>query len=288
MRFSLKLSSIIKCSLLAFFLLIYVNSTISQSVDNKTANIYKYNYMIETPLTAGMFLASYYGFDQLKKKKRLSLSTINNLNADNVWFIDRSALKQDPSFRLKAHDLSDLGLNITCVLPGILAFDDKIRKEWAHLIFIYLEAQATSNMIYSWGPPQLTKRIRPLVYYEDVTMEEKLGSGTTDAFFSGHVATTATASFFMAKVYTDFHPELARKKWLIYGAALIPPTFVAIMRYKALKHFPTDLMVGMAVGACIGILIPELHKVKSERKLSLMPIAGMVNGLRLNYQFKYK
>jgi hypothetical protein len=33
---------------------------------------------------------------------------------------------------------------------------------------------------------------------------------------------------------------------------------------KALDHFPSDILVGLGVGALCGILIPELHRIKIE------------------------
>lgn len=269
-------------------LLVITNNGFAQKVKKQKPDIYKYKFAVETPLIIGMFYGSYLGFNQLKKKDRLDINTINSLDIDNVWFFDRIALKQDPSFRLTAHKISDWGLNISIALPGLLALDKNIRSEWLDLIFIYLEAQAVTNINYAWGLTQWTHRIRPMIYYDEVTMEEKLDSGTTDSFFSGHVANTATASFFMAKVYCDFHPELGNKKWLIYGAALIPPAFVGYMRYRALKHYPSDLLVGALIGAGIGILIPELHKNNDKKSLNVIPMTGPITGLRLSYKIDYK
>ena len=111
--------------------------------------------------------------------------------------------------------------------------------------------------------------------------------GSTDSFFSGHTSTTAAASFFMAKVYTDLHPETEGKKWLFYVAALAPPAVVGYFRYKALKHFPTDVLTGIAVGAASGVLIPHLHKKKEgkNKNLTVIPYAGISSGLLVQYKF---
>ena len=91
----------------------------------------------------------------------------------------------------------------------------------------------------------------------------------------------------MAKVYTDYHPETEGKKWLFYAAALAPPVLVGYLRYKGLKHFPTDVLMGIAVGAASGILIPHLHKRKKEgnQNLSVLPYAGTTSGLLVQYKF---
>ena len=90
----------------------------------------------------------------------------------------------------------------------------------------------------------------------------------------------------MAKVFSDYHPELGNKKFWLYGAALIPPVVVGALRVKAMKHFPTDIMAGLTVGAAIGILVPQLHKIKKNKNLVFMPYTGAVNGLAIRYTLR--
>ncbi|MCK4820600.1 phosphatase PAP2 family protein, partial [bacterium] len=82
----------------------------------------------------------------------------------------------------------------------------------------------------------------------------------------------------------DYHPELGNKKFWLYAAALIPTAFVGFNRYRALKHFPRDVVVGAAVGAAVGILIPHLHKVKKQkaRNLTIVPFTGKQTGVALS------
>jgi len=114
-----------------------------------------------------------------------------------------------------------------------------------------------------------------------------LDNGTTDSFFSGHVSMAAGASFFMAKVYSDYHPELGAKKWWLYSAALIPPAFVGYFRYRGFMHFPTDILLGTAVGAAVGVLRPHFHKItrKSNRDMALVPFTGRYTGLAFSMGF---
>lgn len=92
----------------------------------------------------------------------------------------------------------------------------------------------------------------------------------------------AGASFFMAKLYSDYHPELGAKKWILYVAVLIPPAFVGFNRYKGLMHFPTDILLGTAIGAGVGVLIPQLHKVtEMNENLSIVPFTGGYSGVSI-------
>ena len=165
--------------------------------------------------------------------------------------------------------------------------DDEIRKSWLDITLLYFETQAINLNIYVWGGPVFTKRIRPIVYYEETSWEYKLGNETTDSFFSGHVSMVAGATFFMAKVYSDYHPELGAKKWLLYGGALIPPAIMGYYRYRGYMHFPTDILLGAAVGATIGVLVPHLHKItqKSNKDLSIVPFTGRYTGLAFSMRF---
>ena len=168
-------------------------------------------------------------------------------------------------------------------MAGALAFDKNIRKDWLDVLILYGESHASSSGIYVLNN-SLINRPRPFNYNPDVPVEEKMANETRNSFFSGHVSTAATASFFTAKVYSDYHPELGNKKYWLFAAAAIPPSFVAYYRYKAMKHFPTDVITGFAVGAACGILIPHLHKNKSS-DISFVPFAGEYKGLKMSYIF---
>ena len=93
----------------------------------------------------------------------------------------------------------------------------------------------------------------------------------------------------MAKVYSDYHPGLGNRKYIFFAAAAIPPLVVGFYRFKAMKHFPTDILAGLAVGSVSGILIPHLHKQKNKQNgLSILPFAGEVNGCKIAYKFRYR
>jgi DNA-binding transcriptional regulator LsrR (DeoR family) len=54
---------------------------------------------------------------------------------------------------------------------------------------------------------------------------------------------------------------------------------VAYFRIEAGKHFLSDNIVGYAVGATMGVVVPQLHKVAGKQGISLVPMQGVnVNG----------
>ena len=265
----------------------FINKSYGQDQIFQSEKIYKVNYKTEIPFTCGMFALNFLGFSQLGKKSTLDSLEVLALDKNDIWAFDRMAIKQSHPAPENIYTISDFGLWISYVSPALLFLDDEIRKNWLDITVLYFESQSINLNLYVWGGPVFTERIRPIVYYEETSWDYKLGHETTDSFFSGHVSMTAGASFFIAKVYSDYHPELGSKKWLLYSAALIPPAFVGYCRYRGFMHFPTDLLLGAAVGAAVGVSIPHLHKItrKMNKDLSIVPFTGRYSGMAFSLRF---
>ncbi len=273
---------------LNLFILLFVTLHLdAQNIKTASEKVYKLNYKWEIPFTAGMFTLNFGGFYMLSQKPTLTSDQINSLNQDDVWSFDRSVFSQSHPASSGIYDIANIGLWTVYAAPALLFIDNDIRNDWLDISLLYLETQAINLNVYVWGGPVFTKRIRPLVYIEDQSMNYKLGKETTDSFFSGHVAMVAGASFFMAKVLSDYHPLLGNKKWLLYGTAIVPPVIMGYWRYRGFMHFPTDLLLGGAIGATVGILMPHMHKItnKIDKDLSIAPFAGRYAGLACSLKF---
>lgn len=272
---------------LPIIICLFINESHGQDSISMYTKVYSLNNKTEIPATVGLFALNIYGFYRLSQKPTLDSLQIVALDKNDIWAFDRRAVEQSYPAPSNIYTISDAGLWISYLLPSLLFFDDEIRKSWLDVTLLYFETQAINLNIYVWGGPVFTTRVRPIVYYEETSWEYKLGKETTDSFFSGHVSMAAGASFFMAKVYSDYHPELGEKKWLLYGAALIPPAFVGYYRYRGFMHFPTDILLGAAVGATVGILVPHLHKItrKTNKDLSIVPFTGKYTGLAFSVRF---
>jgi membrane-associated phospholipid phosphatase len=89
----------------------------------------------------------------------------------------------------------------------------------------------------------------------------------------------------MAKVYGDYHPD-SKFKYALYGFAIAATGTTAYLRHVAGKHFPSDLVVGTAMGTLTGILVPHFHKNKFYSKhVRLLPYTGNAHGLTVLYKF---
>lgn len=263
---------------------ILVCSLVKGQTDSLSHKVYHLKHSIDIPITILTSATAFGGFIVVDKKSPLDSLSIISLDANEINRFDRSATWQDAEFAPVARNISDVTLGISSVLPFFLFMDEKIRKDWDDVLLLYLETQAIVGNLYSWGCVVWVDRIRPLVYNEDVPWDERAGKRTRNSFYSGHTSMATSASFFTAKVYCDYHPELGNRKFLFYSLALIPSLTTGFFRYKGMKHFPTDVLTGLVVGASAGILIPHLHK-KMKSNLVIAPYTGRVNGLALSYKF---
>ncbi|HEV7620583.1 MAG TPA: phosphatase PAP2 family protein, partial [Flavisolibacter sp.] len=128
------------------------------------------------------------------------------------------------------------------------------------------EMHAVTFSIYNFSffGPAFQNKFRPIVYYDYFSIDERSGGNQRNSLYSGHVASATASTFFMVKVYSDYHPEIGGKKYFLYGLASIPPLIEGYFRVKALAHFPSDVMAGYVIGALTGIIVPELHRYKDK------------------------
>jgi membrane-associated phospholipid phosphatase len=102
------------------------------------------------------------------------------------------------------------------------------------------------------------RRNRPFVYNSQAPLIDRMESDARKSFFSGHSSMTACNTFFAAKIWSDMHPNSKLKPW-VWTAAAAVPAYAALQRVQAGKHYPSDVIVGLAVGAAMGYLIPQIH-----------------------------
>jgi hypothetical protein len=144
--------------------------------------------------------------------------------------------------------------------------DKNIRKDWLHILFMYVEGHTLTFTFYNYSPlgPYFQNRYRPAVYYPELGTDAQENSNNRNSFYSGHVASCAYSTFFMVKVYCDYHPEIGGMKYLLYLAASVPPLFMGYARIRSL-----DVAVGFGLGAVLGIVVPALHKKSISKHISL-------------------
>jgi membrane-associated phospholipid phosphatase len=260
--------------------------------------VYHVNYYVTGSIIVVGTIGDVLAIQRLKGKPKITSDELTLLTSSQqknlINPIDRWALEQDPSQRDLYKKISDIGQIPIFLLPTLLIIDKKIRKDWLDLLLIYYEGHVVTFSIYNYSPlgPTFINRYRPFVYYNtaEITPDYIMSSiEARNSFFSGHVNSCAYSTFFMAKVYCDYHPELRGLKYLLYLAAAIPPMAMGIARVKSLDHFPSDDAVGFAVGATLGIVIPALHKIPCSKYLSVsMATSPNQVGLSVAWKLDYQ
>lgn len=258
---------------------------------DNNGHVYKMNYWVSVPFCLVATAADIYAIPTIIKSKRdLSDDEIKALDPDIYSGFDRWALDLDPSRRNDFYKASDYVLPAIVASTGVLMADKQIKKDWLRLLVMYYETHAFTFSLYNFSffGPAFQNKYRPVVYYPEWPMDERQGGNQRNSMYSGHTASAVASTFFMVKVYSDYHPEIGNKKFLLYGLASIPPLVEGYLRVKALAHFPSDVMVGFAIGAACGIIVPSLHRFREKDiSVGLIPTpAGP--GINLSWRPRYK
>lgn len=265
----------------------YGQATPQHEESNLSPDIYHVNYWLSGGLVVTGAITGQVGLSRVNNKDGIPSTHLGAIVNRGVSNFDQWSLRQNTKKMREAAETSDKIFYGSIALPALLFLDKKIRHGWYDIALMYGEAQILNSNVYSWSPlgPTFVERYRPAVYYESLPLEERNYGRLRNSFYSGHTATVAVGTFFAAKVFTDYHPSLGGKKYAFYGLALIPPTVVGIYRIKALRHFPTDVVIGGVVGAGIGWLVPELHR-KWKNKVSISgTYSSEVKAMGLTYRF---
>jgi membrane-associated phospholipid phosphatase len=253
-----------------------------EPIRNNNQEVYRIRPGIDWPLTLAGTAFSLYGFKQIYGKDKVPEATILNLRKSDINSFDRWAADVYASGAAK---MSDGPFYIAMPLPLLLLADKDIRKDAGKFIFLYWETMAVTGVFYT-AAPMIWDRYRPYAYNENASMGDRTSGVVKNSFFAGHVALVASSTFFIAKVYGDYHPD-SKIKWVFYTGASAATLATAYLRHRAGKHFPSDIIVGTVLGTATGILVPHFHKhrlIKNEN-ISIHPYVGKTAGFYAVYRF---
>lgn len=247
-----------------------------------SGEVYKLKPAVDVPLTAVTMGWSLYAFTKIYSKDPSTPAQIQALNKNDLAPINRAGAD---NYSLKAQNISDYLFYGSMPLPIVLLLDKKIRKDAGKIGFLFLETMSVTGVLYT-SSVYFKDKYRPYAYNPNVPLDERIAGGAKNSFFAGHPALVGTSTFFMAKVYSDYHPE-SKIKWLMYTAASLATVTTGYLRYKGGMHHLTDVFIGTAIGPLIGILVPHFHKVKNgkEPSVSLMPYYGNEKGIAMVWKF---
>lgn len=238
------------------------------SSNRSSGHMYHVNNFVDMPIVLALGGTSIYGMTIIYSKKSTPVSVIENLNKNNVPVFDRwTAGWHDANMdRISYYPFYGV-----MPLPLFLLLDKDMKKDRGRIGLMYLEAFAFEGITYT-SAVYFADRFRPDVYDVNLDMSYRTNGNFRNSFFAGHVAVTALSTFFISKVYDDYHPY-SNVKWVLYGASAAATIGMGYMRLEAGKHFTSDIVVGAAVGTACGFLVPIVHKNRDykNQRWSLSP-----------------
>lgn len=243
----------IKKHIALFFISLIVFSSYAQDSSGRKS-IYKFRLSVDIPIGLIALGTGATGVGLYKKKHPLTEADINNLKPTDVNKFDRYSIYQHSK---AAAITSDVFQYTAAVSPAFLFIDKEIRRDWKTVLPVWMETFALTSALTMFTK-ELVKRNRPYVYSE-YGNGNKYSKDARSSFWSGHTAVTASSTFFIAMVYSDYHRN---SKWkpLVWTGAAVFPMLTGLLRVKAGKHYWTDVITGYAVGALVGTLTPFLHR----------------------------
>lgn len=250
---------------------------------------YEWNWLVDGIWTGTALAGSTLGLYFIQTKDDITEAELAKimLEEEDIISIDRWAAGNHSE---TANKLSDIPFAFSFVTPFIMLFDDEVNNHTGQVLGLYLESLATTAALYSLTAG-LVDKSRPYVYDDsgDTSLDRRLKNNGQRSFYGGHIAASASATFFAAKIYSDFNPDSEGKIFVWTSAALIPAS-VAYLRVEAGQHFLTDVVIGYVLGATVGYFTPELHKRKNDN-IDIYPSGGRTimgdeyNGMAVKYTF---
>lgn len=224
---------------------------------------YRLSFKNEIPfiVSSGLILGTGFLAAELNNTKPFTVPELGNLDVLSINSLDRKAVDNYSPQDARTSDYIRTGVTI---LPILLLSEHHTKSDITALLAMSAEVMAITFGITN-TVKNVVNRARPLVYNLEAPLDERTGKRSRRSFFSGHTSHTAAAAFFVAKVITDYHPNMNKgSKVALWAVSSSIPALTAYLRVTAGKHFPTDVMTGYAAGAFVGWLIPHLHKVSKK------------------------
>jgi membrane-associated phospholipid phosphatase len=227
--------------------------------------------------TAAFHLGSSFYFNS---HAPLDSARIAGLSVDDVSALDRGAVYNAGHTAPSALHNMNVGLTF---LPALLLLERGPRRDLVVLGLMYAETILLSGAVSNLTK-EFSRRPRPFVYNTGYDANKQT-TYAHHSFISGHSTFAFAMMSLTATVFRDYHRG---SPWVpvVYAGCAALATLSSSSRYLSGDHFPTDLLAGAVVGALSGWGVPKLHARRAaDTRLSVFPIAGREQGLRLALEF---
>ncbi len=237
-----------------YFIVLCIHLTLLSTAQSFTSP-YKLSLAVDIPISTNGVALLGTSFMIGKTWALPSKESISRLNRDSVNKFDRSATRQNSKV---AGYLSDAALYASVAMPLLQLINKNSRKDFGKVAAISGETFVV-NLAFTDLLKETVKRKRPLLYNEKVPMDKKLKKDNFQSFYSGHTSTVSAMSFSFAEMYADYNPH-SKLKPMVWSMCAAFPILTGVLRYKAGKHFWTDVITGYLAGAVVGLATPYVHR----------------------------
>ena len=124
-------------------------------------------------------------------------------------------------------------------------------------VLVALQAMFFTNMLAILSG-LASRRPRPYLYSEEAPEEERMRGVSSVSFFSGHVGSVAAVTVAVWQTLRERDPR-SPTPWILLATGGAVTLVAGIARVLSGNHFPSDVLVGIATGVCMGLLFPALH-----------------------------
>ena len=246
---------------------------------NQPGSPYTTSLLKDGLIISGAMGVNLLGYHLISNKKDLTPEQLAAKTKDKLLFFDRwNAGDYSDQANKDSYILFDASYGLPALVTLI---DPGQRKYFGKLMSLYVETITITGAMYTFTAG-LVYRSRPYVYGDKAPLDLRLSSRSQRSFYGGHVATTAASTFFIAKVFSDFHPSSTLKPYL-WGGATALTALMGYWRFRSGYHFISDELVSFAFEAATGTLIPEWHKRNIMKKVTVTPAFLNQKGLDIVY-----
>src|SRR5262245_2304313 len=196
----------------------------------------------------------------------LTEEEINALSRDDVNAFDRPATY---NYSEAASAASEILVWSCMALSLSFLASDRMREDAGTIALMYAETLVLANGV-SQTAKGAVHRIRPYTYGPEAPLAKKTDPEARKSFYSSHTSNAFASAVFFATVYCDY---FSTSKWkpYVWGGSLFAAASVGYLRFAAGAHFPTDVLVGGAMGAAFGRWLPLWHR-RDAGRLNVAPV----------------
>lgn len=210
------------------------------------APVYRLSPAIDAPVMATAALAitapTLLAADIIRERCPCDPSGINGL--------DRGAVGNHSAF---ADVTSDVTAVVAMAGPPLLdLLDVGVGEAFQSDAMVFAETLLVNGALVEIAK-YAVQRPLPRTYAGDTSLINSPGGYRS--FYSGHVSTVFAALSASAMTLRLRYGE----RWWPWAVVGVVGSSVAFERVAAGRHFPSDVMVGAAVGTLVGVLVPALH-----------------------------